>query len=135
MDSYLQILPIYRYADMEKLYLLSADIYRQAYLQILSADIIIGRTLVWIPYLEDSWFRLYQLSLYGQWQLYLHCSLYDQHNQHLRQLCGLRYLHYCHNFLLLYLKGIVKGLRFILLYTNVTHKCMQVNEYICTFTN
>ena len=30
---------------MEKLYLLSADIYRQAYLQILSADIIIGRTL------------------------------------------------------------------------------------------
>ena len=31
---------------MEKLYLLSADIYRQAYLQILSADIIIGRTLV-----------------------------------------------------------------------------------------
>ena len=46
MDSYLQILPIYRYADMEKLYLLSADIYRQAYLQILSADIIIGRTLI-----------------------------------------------------------------------------------------
>ena len=46
MDSYLQILPIYRYADMEKFYLLSADIYRQAYLQILSADIIIGRTLV-----------------------------------------------------------------------------------------
>ena len=46
MDSYLQILPIYRYADMEKLYLLSADIYRQAYLQILSADIIIGRTLM-----------------------------------------------------------------------------------------
>ena len=45
MDSYLQILPIYRYADMEKLYLLSADIYRQAYLQILLADIIIGRTL------------------------------------------------------------------------------------------
>ena len=45
MDSYLQILPIYRYAEMEKLYLSSADIYRQAYLQILSADIIIGRTL------------------------------------------------------------------------------------------
>ena len=30
---------------MEKLYLLSADIYRQAYLQMLSADIIIGRSL------------------------------------------------------------------------------------------
>ena len=30
---------------MKKLYLLSADIYRQAYLQILSADIVIGRTL------------------------------------------------------------------------------------------
>ena len=30
---------------MEKLYLLSADLYRQAYLQILLADIIIGRTL------------------------------------------------------------------------------------------